>query len=109
MAFSIDYLVNKDEFNQLTLYTNQAVLLSLFLQSIAAEILSDLGRTSPGSYKFNDDIQLKVKENLETSKANSIVSDDLSVFDSSAGDSDNGSISETASSSFKIISVSNSD
>jgi hypothetical protein len=45
MMFQIDYLVNKDEFSQLTLYTNQAVLLSLFLQSIAAEILRDLGRT----------------------------------------------------------------
>lgn len=45
MMFQIDYLVNKDEFSQFTLYTNQAVLLSLFLQSIAAEILRDLGRT----------------------------------------------------------------
>ncbi|KAI6191526.1 PX domain-containing protein [Aphelenchoides bicaudatus] len=106
MSFQLDYLVGKDEFNQLTLNTNQAVLISLFLQSIASEILRDMGRTSPGSYKFNDEVQSKALENLENSKANSIISDEYSVFDSSAG-SDNGSVysnGDAANSLFKVIS-----
>lgn len=45
MSFSLDYLVGKDEFDRLALHTNQAVLLSLFLQSIAAEILHDMNQT----------------------------------------------------------------
>uniref|UniRef100_A0A914D2H0 FERM domain-containing protein n=1 Tax=Acrobeloides nanus TaxID=290746 RepID=A0A914D2H0_9BILA len=41
MLFQIEYLVAKEEFNVITLQTNQAVILSQFLQSIAAEILQD--------------------------------------------------------------------
>lgn len=104
MVFQLDYLVNKDEFSQLTLQTNQAVLLSLFLQSIASEILRDLGRTSPGSYRFNDELQSKAIENLEVFKTNSIISDEYSVLDPSAG-GDHGACREVPRSLFGVISV----
>lgn len=42
MTFQLEYLQSKDEFGLITLRTDQAVLLSLFLQSIADEILQDL-------------------------------------------------------------------
>ncbi|KAI6205554.1 hypothetical protein M3Y94_00805500 [Aphelenchoides besseyi] len=71
MSFQIEFLVDKQTgFRQIVLYTSQAVLLSLFLQAIAAEILHDLSQTS------------KVVENLQTSKANSIVNGDYSILHS---------------------------
>ncbi|KAI6173319.1 PX domain-containing protein [Aphelenchoides besseyi] len=83
MSFQIEFLVDKQTgFRQIVLYTSQAVLLSLFLQAIAAEILHDLSQTSPARYKFNDELQSKVVENLQTSKANSIVSGDYSILHS---------------------------
>ncbi|KAI6244090.1 PX domain-containing protein [Aphelenchoides fujianensis] len=81
MSFQIDYLVDRETgFRQITLFTAQAVLLSLFLQSVATEILHDLSQTSPARYKFNDELHSKVQENLQNSKAKSIVNGaDLSI------------------------------
>uniref|UniRef100_A0A914X717 Sorting nexin-17/31 FERM domain-containing protein n=1 Tax=Plectus sambesii TaxID=2011161 RepID=A0A914X717_9BILA len=41
MMFQFEYLMARDRFEWITLYTDQSVLLSLFLQSIGAEILRE--------------------------------------------------------------------
>ncbi|KAH7708504.1 hypothetical protein AAVH_24226 [Aphelenchoides avenae] len=81
----------------------QAVILSLFLQSIAAEILQDKANQNT-VYKFDDSVQAKVIERLEASKATSIVSDDLSIKEHLSTGSENGDGYDSLSSLFRIIS-----
>uniref|UniRef100_A0A915D2H1 PX domain-containing protein n=1 Tax=Ditylenchus dipsaci TaxID=166011 RepID=A0A915D2H1_9BILA len=95
MTFQIEYLAGKNEFGVITLNTDQAVILSLFLQSIAAEILRDHQCNSP-TFQFDDSVSTKAIESLEISKANSIISEDLSI-------QENGSEAELDN-LFKIIS-----
>ncbi|KAL7073999.1 hypothetical protein ACQ4LE_006249 [Meloidogyne hapla] len=92
MTFQLEYLIRRDEFSVFTLEmeSTHAVLLSLFLQSIADEILrSREGSTSP-SYKFDDCISIRAAESLEASKANSILSDQLSIKSASGSSVSNG-------------------
>uniref|UniRef100_A0A915M4E7 PX domain-containing protein n=1 Tax=Meloidogyne javanica TaxID=6303 RepID=A0A915M4E7_MELJA len=92
MTFQLEYLIRRDEFSVFTLEmeSTHAVLLSLFLQSIADEILrSREGSTSP-PYKFDDCISIRAAESLEASKANSILSDQLSIKSASGSSVSNG-------------------
>jgi hypothetical protein len=97
MSFQLEYFVGGDEefrLVQLQAEPAQVVLLSLFLQAIADEILHAQNRTdvmrrnsrgysrgfqSPNSYKFDDNISIKAAESLEASRVNSVVADDLSI------------------------------
>ncbi|KAI1718799.1 PX domain-containing protein [Ditylenchus destructor] len=97
MSFQIEYLAGKNEFGTITLQTSQAVILSLFLQSIAAEILQD--HPSP-TYKFDDSVSTKAIEGLEICKANSVIGDNLSINDQTIS-VENGNSSDDL---FKIIS-----
>jgi hypothetical protein len=97
MSFQLEFLLGADHFREITLHMDStlAVMLSLFLQSIADEILQSRDRAqvlhsiripnrrlplfeSP-CYKFDDNISLKAAELLETAQKNSIVADDLSI------------------------------
>lgn len=73
MTFQIEYVLGTGA-DIMTFQTNQAVLISLFLQSIADEILRNCRSESP-TYKFDDSIQTKVITNLKTSKENSVIAD----------------------------------
>uniref|UniRef100_A0AC34QQB8 PX domain-containing protein n=1 Tax=Panagrolaimus sp. JU765 TaxID=591449 RepID=A0AC34QQB8_9BILA len=76
-SFQIEYVLGTGV-DIMTFYTNQAVLISLFLQSIADEILRDCRAESP-TYKFDDTIQTRVISNLKASQENSIVGEDSSI------------------------------
>uniref|UniRef100_A0A914XT91 PX domain-containing protein n=1 Tax=Panagrolaimus superbus TaxID=310955 RepID=A0A914XT91_9BILA len=82
MTFQIEYVLGSGV-DIMTFQTNQAVLISLFLQSIADEILRDCRSESPTTYKFDDSIQTKVLSNLNKSKENSVITDDLNDKDES--------------------------
>ncbi|PAV88979.1 hypothetical protein WR25_14938 [Diploscapter pachys] len=46
LIFQFEYLMAKDTFEWITIHTNQAILLSLLLQSIGAEILNEVNNMS---------------------------------------------------------------
>lgn len=81
MSFQLEFLLGADHFREITLHMDStlAVMLSLFLQSIADEILQSRDRAQSPCYKFDDNISLKAAELLETAQKNSIVADDLSI------------------------------
>ncbi|CAD5234620.1 unnamed protein product [Bursaphelenchus xylophilus] len=77
MTFQVEYLIDRDNFKEITMHTNKSVLLALFLQSIANEILRENnGRITP-IFRFDDEVQTRVIESLESSKADSVIGDDL--------------------------------
>jgi len=104
MTFQLEYFVGRDEFENITLETTQAVLLSLFLQSIAAEIIQESqAHCASPTFKFNDSLSTRAIEQLEVSKANSIVSDDMSIKDGhSIGE--NGDSGESLYALWRIVS-----
>jgi len=72
MTFQIEYVLGSGV-DLMTFQTNQAVLVSLFLQSIADEILRDCRSESP-TYKFDDPIQTKIISTIKT-KRNSLTNE----------------------------------
>ncbi|KAL3110667.1 hypothetical protein niasHT_017545 [Heterodera trifolii] len=74
MSFQLEYLRQPDEFGLITLRTDQSVLLSLFLQSIADEILQDQQYKTESPFKFVDDtISLKAASDGSSKASGSIV------------------------------------
>ena len=80
MTFQIEYVLGSGV-DLMTFQTNQAVLVSLFLQSIADEILRDCRSESP-TYKFDDSIQTKIISNIKAQR-NSITNETSSGKDGS--------------------------
>lgn len=96
MTFQIEYVLGSGV-DLMTFQTNQAILISLFLQSIADEILKDVRAESP-TYKFDDTIQTKVITNMKTTIENSVIKDksNLSIK------SDASSIKSSSSNSIQV-------
>ena len=72
MTFQLEYVLGSGV-DLMTFQTSQAVLVSLFLQSIADEILRDCRSESP-TYKFDDSIQTKIISTMKT-KRNSLTNE----------------------------------
>ncbi|CAD5229168.1 unnamed protein product [Bursaphelenchus okinawaensis] len=69
MTFQVEYLADRETFQEITMFTSKSVLLALFLQSVANEILKESnGRLTP-VFTFDDEVPTRVIEalnNIET-------------------------------------------
>lgn len=79
--FQFEYLISKDNFEWITLITKQAVLLSLLLQSIGAEILKEHKAATFNAYEYERSNKTGSLLNVDVARKDSIstVSDEVAA------------------------------